>query len=185
MRVDVARASLALASIMLTAVLATGCATSLRKKFDAKLQRGDFAFVLGQGSGLRGFDVLRVTSTGECWFTFGPRDHRGRRVVRSARFELSPGELAALKAKLTEIRIFTFKERYHDYGAVGGDRWFIKVREGQERKVIYLENTFPIPLAILVNFIHRSYLEPRRALLKDAERIEYDRARENEREPLP
>jgi hypothetical protein len=175
----------ALLSILFVGALGAalpGCATPQRKVFDARLASGRFAFVMGQGSEWHGFDVIRINSRGECWYTFSELDPQTEQVVwREAAFSVSRDTMIALKAELNDIAFFSLNDEYKGKSAAAtGSRsqWFVKVRIGEQKKSVFMDNEFPLQAMRLEKFISEKVLDPRREDFKQARAIKPEQGQE-------
>jgi hypothetical protein len=155
-----------------------GCA-SPRSAFDQRLQHGTFAFVMGQGSAWLGYDVLRVNSAGECWYTFGELDYGSQRAIwREADFRIPDQTLLALKQVLNDTGFFALHDEYRGSGAHSRTQWFFKVRIGETRKAVFLDSEFPLAAVRLEKFVSENVLDPQRSSFKTARQIRREQADE-------
>ena len=113
------------------------------------LNANDFVFVLGQGSGWHGYNVLKVNTTGKCEYTFG--GERTGKWQRAA-FLLSAAELTELQAKIVETDLFALAKGYF-FNAHDGTQWFVKVQGKSQRKSVYCDNYFPQEIVRLSQFV--------------------------------
>jgi hypothetical protein len=158
-------------SILALGFLALGC-SSPRTAFDARMKRGHFAFVMGQGSAWHGYDVLRIAANGECWFTFSELDYGTEHVVwRESHFEIPKEMLRDLKAQLNDVGFFALQDAYRGPSGHEHSQWFFKVRIGERKKSVMLDNEFPAPVVRLEHFISENVLDPHRAEFKTAQVI--------------
>jgi hypothetical protein len=163
--------------LFLSALL--GACTSPRTAFDARLARGHFAFVMGQGSAWHGYDVIRINSRGECWYTFSELDPETERVVwREASFMIARPTLMALKAELNDVAFFSMKDEYKGAQTPGRSQWFVKVRINEQKKAVFMDNEFPLQAIRLEKFISEQVLDPRREDFKQARAIPAEQGQE-------
>jgi hypothetical protein len=128
----------------------------------------DFAFVLGQGSGMNGFDTLTVDASGQATLVF--EGVRGG-PSRLARFRLSPPELEGLQRELAAVDLFGLKRGY--FARVDdGTQWFVRVQAVRQRKTVVLDNHFPEPIVRLTLHVRDEVLAPHREAIDAAEPIE-------------
>jgi hypothetical protein len=164
---------------LLSIVGVVGACTSPRTAFDERLARGRFAFVMGQGSAWHGYDVLRINSRGECWYTFSELDYATEKVVwREAQFDIPRATLMALKTELNEIGYFSLRDEYKGKAAQGRKQWFVKVRIGEQKKSVFFDNEFPLQAMRLEKFVAENVLDPRRDQFKGARAIDARDAQE-------
>ena len=149
------RASVLLSSLILLA----GC-RSPKTADGEKLQYGDFAFVLGEGSSWHGYDVLRIAATGECWYTFAKLEG-DETVWHGAEFTVDEATLAKLRGELNEARYFSLQDRYGDPKVSDGTQRFVKVRVGENRKSVRCDDACPPEIVRLSEFVHQTILDPR------------------------
>ncbi len=173
------RRHLLLTICCLVAVQVCGC-RSPKTAWNEKLDYGDFAFVLGEGSGWHGYDVLRIAATGECWYTFAKLEG-DKTVWRGAEFRVDEAALAKLRAELNEVRYFSLEDTYRDPNVDDGTQWFVKVRVGNNKKGVYCDNAFPPEIVRLSEFVHQEILEPRMDQFASAPVVNAEDAREPER----
>ena len=172
------RAMLSLCVSLLVSVLLGAC-TSPRTAFDERLARGRFAFVMGQGSAWHGYDVIRINSRGECWYTFSEIDPKTEQVVwREASFSIGRPALMALKAELNDIAFFSMKDEYEGAQTPGRSQWFVKVRINEQKKAVFMDNEFPLQAIRLEKFISEQVLDPRREDFKHARTIPAEQGQE-------
>jgi hypothetical protein len=154
---------------MLGLLVVCAACTSARSAFDARLERGEFAFVMGEGSGWHGYDVLRIAATGECWYTFSELDaSQGRVVWREAAFSIDAERMALLKQALNDTAFFSLRDEYRGPAVSGRPQWFFKVRTGEHRKAVFLDNEFPVQAVHLHQFVSEKLLDPHRDQFKTA-----------------
>jgi hypothetical protein len=132
----------------------------------------DFLFILGQGSGWHGYDVLKVDDNGTCEATFG-----GERTGkwRRAKFSLTSNELTQLQKKLVELDVFALKRAYHNTSICDGTQWFLKIQGGGKRKAVYCNNYFPSVMTNLSNFVEQQIKAPHVKELDTSTEIELTR----------
>jgi hypothetical protein len=132
------------------------------------LAANDFVFVLGQGSGWHGYNVLRIDSDGHCEFTYGG-EQTGK--WKRASFALSSDELVALKSQLIELNLFASNRAYlsdvHD-----GTQWFVKLQANGRHKAIYCSNYFPAEVVKLSRFLADKILPQHKSEIDVAATIE-------------
>jgi hypothetical protein len=163
---------------LLLCTLVFGC-TSPRTAFDQRLASGRFAFVMGQGSSWHGYDVIRINSRGECWYTFSELDHGTERVVwREASFNIPKATLTGLKEQLNDVAFFSLEDEYKGKQTPGRSQWFIKVRIGEQKKAVFMDNEFPLPAMRLEKFIAEQVLDPHRDDFKQARPISPEQGQE-------
>lgn len=164
-------------SLLLSTLL--GACTSPRTAFDARLARGRFAFVMGQGSSWHGYDVIRINAQGECWYTFSEIDPKTEQVVwREASFNIGRPAVMALKAELNDIAFFSMKDEYKGSQTPGRSQWFVKVRINEQKKAVFMDNEFPLQAMRLEKFISEQVLDPRRDDFKQARTIPAEQGQE-------
>jgi hypothetical protein len=154
---------------------------SLRSSLRRPLADGDFAFVLGVGSGVDGFSILRVAHDGSASYLF----RRGNVSWRVMRFSLEPAELAELRALVDRQHVFEMQDTYRDPGVVDGAQSYLKVRVGDARKLIYCDGRCPTAITAIADFVENVLLPPRSDLRASAPVVSYADAREDERLALP
>ncbi|HEY6560493.1 MAG TPA: hypothetical protein VI072_24585 [Polyangiaceae bacterium] len=164
---------------LLVCALLGACSPTPRTAFDARLTNGRFAFVMGQGSSWHGYDVIRINSKGECWYTFSELDSESAQVVwREASFTVPKATLTALKEELNEIAFFSLNDEYKGAQAPGRSQWFVKVRINEQKKAVFMDNEFPLQALRLEKFISEQVLDPRREVFKQARPIPREQGQE-------
>jgi hypothetical protein len=134
---------------------------------------------MGQGSEWLGYDVVRINSRGECWYTFSELDYETGQVVwREASFTLPKATLTELKNELNEIAYFSLREEYKGQATPGRKQWFFKVRIGEQKKAVFFDNEFPLQAMRLEKFVSENVLDPRREQFKVARTIKASDAHE-------
>ena len=128
----------------------------------------DFVFVLGQGSGWRGFNVLKVIAAGECTYSIAGAE---KGAWRRARFQLNESELDGLKKKLTELDVFAMKRGY-SAGIQDGTQWFVKVQASGQRKAIWCDNHFPANIVEISIFVGEKIIATHRREIEGATSVE-------------
>ena len=160
--------------------LGTGACMSPKTAWNEKLHHGDFAFVLGEGSGWHGYDVLRIAATGEARYTFAKLEG-SRTVWRALEFRVDKAKMAELRATLNEQKYFSLEAEYRNPEVQDGTQWFVKVRIGDRKKGVYCDNEFPPEIVRISEFVHREIIDPRQRELAGAPEIDADDAKEPER----
>jgi hypothetical protein len=125
----------------------------------------DFHFTFGDGSGLYGYDVLKVRADGTCRYTArglvsttNPSgDVESGYQWRRADFVLAPQTVTELRALLREIDFFRLKKAYHADVHDGTQRW-AKVEASGKRKGVYWNNHFPEDFERLHQFVRQKVL---------------------------
>ncbi len=169
-------------SLLASALVSLGllaCA-SPRSAWNEKLDYGDFSFVMGEGSGWHGYDVLRIAATGEARYTFAKVEGQ-RTVWRAAEFVVEKPMLARLRATLNDTKYFSLRSTYQDADVADGTQWFVKVRIGDSRKGVFCDNAFPPEIVRLSEFVHAEILDPRLREFASAKEIDREAATEPER----
>jgi hypothetical protein len=129
------------------------------------LQRDDFEFAMGVGSGLHGLDVFRVDGRGQASYVFA----NGERWWR-AEFQVSPALLARLRQLLVEVDYPSLKRAY--YASVcDGTQWCIRVAAGGTARKVYCDNHFPDGARRLARFVGQELLPAHEDDIKEAGRI--------------
>ena len=158
---------------VLLPVWAVACSAA-RPSLDAPLREGDFAFLMAWGSGLHGFETLRLASDGRATLL-----HRNEDRWWLVKFRVPQTEVDALRAELDRVGYFSLKARY-SIGAIDGDQWFVKVRVGQRRHAVYLDNEFPEPMEELSNYVRTHLLGYARKAELPPDTVDYETASEAE-----
>lgn len=130
----------------------------------------DLIFVLGQGGGWHGFNVLKIGSDGAAEFTFGG-ETTGE--WKRANFQFSTEEMLDLRNKIIELDLFAL-ERMYSAGANDGTQWFLKIQASGQRKAVWCDNHFPYPMVKLSEFIGKQLVR-HKTVTDKAEKIELKR----------
>lgn len=126
------------------------------------------------GSGMHGFETVRLAADGRASFLYRREDQWWL-----VKFRVPGDAVASLRDELDRIGYFSLKERY-SVGALDGDQWFVKVRQGQRRHAVYLDNEFPEAVEGLRNYVRTHLLGYARSAEVPPERVEYESASEAE-----
>jgi hypothetical protein len=105
-------------------------------------------FTWGDGSGLRGYDVVKVRPDGTVIYTFQPRNATWKR----AQFTIDAPTQQALRQLLKDIDYWRLKKAYYASVADGTQR-FVKVEAAGKRKAIYCSNYFPAEVIRIKQFV--------------------------------
>ena len=138
---------------------------------DAQVLAGeDFQFLMGEGSGRDGYDLVKLRADGSCEYTFGEWQLQ-RKVWRRAEFQVAPETVADLRRLLVEVNYFRLKRRYHA-DAHDGTQWLVKARAAGRAKRVYCNNHFPAKIIKLSGFVRTRLLDPHRAEIAGAKAVE-------------
>jgi hypothetical protein len=173
-RASVAAVRTALFARLFAALIALAVMSACSRpktSLDAPLQDGDFAFLMGWGNGWHGFSVLRVAADGQSSYLYR-RDDRWWLV----KFEVKRELVTALREKLEELGYFALAAEY-SIGATDGDQAFVKVREGQRRHAVYVDNEFPHEVELLRDYVRQNLLPQGNGALPEP--VDYDSASED------
>ncbi len=174
----VPRRALLLASVVFGFGL--GACMSPKTAWNEKLDHGDFAFVMGEGSGWHGYDVIRIAATGEARYSFAKLEG-SKTVWRAAEFRVDKAMMAKLRATLNEQKYFSLQGEYRNPEVKDGTQWFVKVRIGDRKKGVYCDNEFPPEITRISEFVHREIIDPRLREFAHAPEIDAEDAKEPER----
>ncbi|REJ67200.1 MAG: hypothetical protein DWQ31_11950 [Planctomycetota bacterium] len=108
-------------------------------------------FVMGQGSGLQGYETVVVREDGACSFlvkSYSMTPPQWRHVE----FTVPSSTVADLKEHLLKLQFDSWKESYHARVDDGG-QWFVKVRGKDITKSSYFNNHFPAAVIDLSAFV--------------------------------
>lgn len=114
----------------------------------------DFWFQLGQGSGMHGLDLIRVTADGGVSYEYLSSSGWARK-----RFSIDQKMIQSLKEKIDHLGIQNLKPAYHRPIA-DGTQWCLLIKGDGRPKAIYCDNNFPKPVVDLAEFVHKNILEP-------------------------
>jgi hypothetical protein len=157
----------------------------------------DFALIVAQGSTLRGFNTLRVTSAGKCDFHYFVTTKQiitaGNKrwglpegtiyidsIWRRAEFQLTNRMQRQLWEALRRANLFGLKDDYIDEEIADGTQWIVRLRMNGREKRIYCSNAFPESLRKLSGTLRKSIMVPHRMELVTATRIKKGSFRPNE-----
>ena len=100
-------------------------------------------FVLGEGDGQDGYNVVKIKPNRVVEYTFFVWDAKNRRQVwHRTTFSISKEELAGLHEVLFKLRVLELDKEY-DANVVDGTQVFVKIKGDGFRKRIYCNNYFP------------------------------------------
>lgn len=134
----------------------------------------DFSFVMGEGGGQTGYNVVKLSADGVCQYTFiNPAAYRypDEPYWKRATFAVDAGTVAELRRLLAEIDYWRMKKMYHG-AAADGTQWFVKIRAAGRNKGVYCNNHFPDGIQRLSQFVHSRILEPHRAEINKGEAVD-------------
>ena len=134
------------------------------------LSAHDFEFMMGEGGGLHGYDVVKVRADGTCEYTFFDYETRfdpATRVVtrpswRRSAFQLDARTAGELRELIASTRYFRLKKLYRAGHVHDGTQWLVKVRAAGRTKRVYCSNHFPAKVIALSEFVRTRILDPRR-----------------------
>ncbi|MCA9672241.1 MAG: hypothetical protein KC503_41895 [Myxococcales bacterium] len=136
----------------------------------------DFALLMAWGSGLHGYDVLRIDARGRAVMTFQRRQLRVNRGqlkgvgrgevyirVRAARytFYLDRKQQRDLRQLLAREKAHAIAPRHVDANVEDGTQWHFKLRLGGTTRRVYCSNQFPPALRRISQYLRGKVLEPR------------------------
>jgi hypothetical protein len=121
----------------------------------------DFRFIMGDGSGWHGYNVIKIGADGKSEYTFSywvqGTDSNGSRIQtqhwKCAEFSVDAGTLAELRKLLAEVNFFKLKKEYDANVEDGTQRW-IKVEASGKRKGVYCNNHFPQVFMRIYGFVN-------------------------------
>jgi hypothetical protein len=142
------------------------------------LAAGDFHFLMGEGSGRDGYDVVNLWADGRCEYTFGQWQPVNDpvhgwvtgKVWRRAEFRMPADTVTALRRLLVDVDYFTLKRGYHA-NVCDGTQWIVKARAAGRAKRVYCNNHFPVKVIALSEFVRTRILDPHRAEITRAEPV--------------
>jgi hypothetical protein len=112
--------------------------------YPGKLGAADFAFVLAQGSGLYGYNTLRVSASGLCKYRYFFDSSQVRpagdivitQVWRETEFQLMDETQRQLRDALNVADVFGLSEKYINERIADGTQWVVRLRaDGMEKNV--------------------------------------------------
>jgi hypothetical protein len=165
------------------------------------LYSSDFLFTMGEGSGLRGFDVIRVWPDGSCEYSYpdlagfaasalpgpalpaapappatGPTTAPvgpGAQSMpwRRATFTVPPQTVTDLRKLLVDTGYFDLKRSYNG-NVEDGTQWFVRARAGGREKGVWCNNHFPADVIKLNDFVRTRIVEPGRPSIANTTRVQ-------------
>jgi hypothetical protein len=152
-----------------------------RKTFEysGKLGSADFALIFAQGSALNGYNMLRVSASGWCDFSFSvlhqevtpDGDIQGGCTWRRAEFQLSDEEQRLLREALEKADVFSLSILYAKLGLMDGTQWCVRLRAGGTEKQVRCDNNFPDALLELSTTLRERIMVPHKMELLTATRF--------------
>ena len=120
------------------------------------LQIDKLLFVMGQGSGLHGYTIVRIEEggAGELLIDKGTRAAPLWELIS---FQVSAADVADLKKLLMDTSYFSLPDMY-DTGVQDGGQWFIKVKCTAAKKSVYCNNHIPEQAQRISNFLRQHVL---------------------------
>lgn len=145
------------------------------------LGAGDFEFRMGEGSGMYGYDVIKVGADGRCQYTalertltYDPVAKAYRRPGwRRADFTADPATVRDLRQLLADVGYGALPKGYHA-NVCDGTQWLVKAQAGGRRKGVYCNNHFPAEIIRLSAFVRDRIVAPHKAEIEAGQRIELD-----------
>ncbi len=135
----------------------------------------NFRFTFGDGSGMDGFDVLKIGPDGQCEYTFiNPTERTGRLQWKRTAFQVDAPTLANLRKLLVDVKFLEMKKEYHSNVEDGTQRW-ARVEASGKRKGVYWNNYFPADFMRIYDFVNQRIIGAHLVEVKDAKIIERDR----------
>jgi hypothetical protein len=143
----------------------------------------DFHFTMGDGSGLGGFNVIKIGADGRCEYAFFElvqgKDAKGSPVLnlqwKRAEFTLDAKTLAEFRGMLAEVNFFAMKKEYIATNILDGTQRFAKVVASGKRKAVYCSNYFPPRFERIRVFVNDKIIAAHPAEIGAAKMIQPDR----------
>ncbi len=135
-----------------------------------------FEFQFGQGGGLQGLDVIKITADGKAVYEYQSSPGTWSRKT----FQLTSADMRSLVDKLNELKIIALDDYYtahtHD-----GTQWCLLVKSQGHLKRIDFDNRFPRRVETLAVFVHEQIID-RGGAKASAVLVPQDRVRKFEAE---
>ncbi len=120
---------------------------------DTVLELGKFGFIYCEGSGLDGYDSLKVDASGQCDYIFGT-DYTN---WKAATFTLSRSEMIELCDTINDNKMMQLPAAYHAKVA-DGTQIIVKFLSNGVVKQIYCNNHFPAEVLSLRRLIQKKLI---------------------------
>ena len=134
----------------------------------------DFQFTWGDGSGMYGYDVVKVTADGRVTYTFADPPNNATKWKYAA-FTLDAQTMTDLRKLLVGMDYFRLKKVYYDAGLADGTQRFVKVIASGKRKSVYCSNYFPSPVCDVQGFVEVRIIQPHSSEIAAAQQVQIDR----------
>jgi hypothetical protein len=122
---------------------------------DFLLQLNDsFEFQLGQGSGMHGLNLVKVSADGKVVHEYRGSGRWGRKT-----FYVGGAELERLVNRINSLGIFRLHKSYHA-DVLDGTQWCLLIKAGGRRKSVYCDSYFPAAIHKLAKFVHQELIQP-------------------------
>jgi hypothetical protein len=143
----------------------------------------DFQFTIGDGSGLYGYNVLKLGGDGNCTYTFfefvpdpDPKSEALNKYQwRRADFVVDAKTMADLRQALVDADFFRLKKEYHAPNIEDGTQRWAKVQASGKRKAVYCNNVFPTQFENIRGFVNERIIGTHTAEINAAKIIQLDR----------
>jgi len=117
-----------------------------------------FEFQLGQGSGLHGLNLVKITAAGEGFYDYPLDDIKWQQW----KFHVDNQTMEKLVEKINNLKIMNMKRVYEDPNVADGTQWCLLIKGNGNAKSIYFNNKFPDQIKQLADYVHNTVMGPMR-----------------------
>jgi hypothetical protein len=141
-------------ALMITAALATvGCSSSVETDDRPAFQIDPtlaYQLELGRESGLAGLDTVRVSQNGSVVLhrlQQGQQEH----LWETSTLQLPPDPRAKILKAVEVNGLMELHRTYHNPKIADGTQWVLWIKQGEQEKAIYCNNSFPPQITRFAN----------------------------------
>lgn len=139
------------------------------EEFEKLILADDFTFAFGYGSGLQGYDIIRVQADGQCVYTFNARYHLpGQEGWRQHRCQAAPASIEVLRQALRDTQFNRWHAAYYDTNVEDGTQAFFFASGGSRVKTVSCSNHFPVHMDTVSQVLDEQFLNTQRPKLPSA-----------------
>lgn len=156
------------------------CTETTIKKFDITKS---FYLQFGRGSGWHGLDTIEIKETGDVTMIRMKNEWKDKTIYyfwEKTTISLNSLTIKNIALKIESLDLISMKSNYRA-DIMDGTQWILWIKQGEQKKSIYFDNSFPSAIKDFANFIDN---ELKKAGIDKAEwvRVPKNEARNHEKD---
>lgn len=128
------------------------CTETTNKKFDITKS---FYLQFGRGSGWQGLDTIEIKETGDVTMFRMKNELKDKTIYyfwEKSTFSLNSLSIKNIALKIESLDLISMKSNYRA-DIMDGTQWILWIKQGEQKKSIYFDNSFPNPIKDFAIFI--------------------------------